>query len=120
MKIANSEENLSKDLNFMLKTFSMEVLNIEVGLRMKKIELKLSTFLYICRFFAVNKSKQRIKIDEVFELIFIMAKIHRLFTGLEKASFYNKEEDIPISASCLADLKMCVDSLSHYYEYSIL
>lgn len=112
-------DRLKKDIGYMMESFSFERLNIEVGLHMKKIELKLVTFLYICIFFARNRKQMDKQVQQVFELIFVLAKLLRLVDGLQKEAFYDESLKIEVSPSCVKDLRDCVRALSEHYEYSI-
>ncbi len=119
MKRKIASDRVRKDVLFMVESFSFDRLNVELGLNMKKIELKLSTFLYICIFFAKNRTRMEIKIQQVYELIFILSKLLKLVDGLQKEACFDESRLVEVSPSCVRDLRECMLALSQHYEYSI-
>lgn len=122
MKIV--KENFLKDVEMVLNSHSMERMQVEFGLKHKKLEVKLITFFYVAYYIRKNKEKQKIEESEVFELINILIKIVRIFDGLQGKSLYSsdKKKDgeamTMVSPTLIMDIKMCIKGLKDYYKYS--
>ena len=65
----------------------MERQQIDFGLKHEKLEVKLITFFYIAKYIRKNKVSQKIEEGEIFELINILIKIVRIYSGLKGPSF---------------------------------
>ena len=53
-------DNFQKDIDLVLKSHSMERMQVEFGLKQKRLELKLITFFYVAFFIRKNKVEQSI------------------------------------------------------------
>lgn len=62
MKMEIVKGNFQKDIDLVIKSHSLERMQIEFGLRRDKLELKLITFFYVAYYIRKNKVNQ--KIDE--------------------------------------------------------
>ena len=62
MKNKIVKENFQKDIDLVIKSHSMERMQVDFGLKQKKLELKLMTFFYVAYYIRKNKVNQ--KIDE--------------------------------------------------------
>ena len=61
MKMAIVKENFMKDIQLVLNSHSMERMQVEFGLKHKKLEVKLMTFFYVAYYIRKNKEKQKIE-----------------------------------------------------------
>lgn len=62
MKMKIVKDNFQKDIELVMKSHSLERMQVEFGLKLKKLELKLITFFYVAYYIRKNKVNQ--KIDE--------------------------------------------------------
>ena len=76
----------------MLNSHSLERMQIQFGLKQKKLEVKLMTFFYIAYYIRKNKEKQKIEESEIFELINILIKIVRIFDRFKGKSFFASDK----------------------------
>ena len=60
MKLKIVKENFLKDIELVLNSHSMERMQVEFGLKHKKLEVKLMTFFYVAYYIRKNKEKQKI------------------------------------------------------------
>ena len=60
MKIKIVKDNFQKDIDLVIKSHSLERMQIEFGLKLKKLELKLITFFYVAFYIRKNKVNQKI------------------------------------------------------------
>lgn len=64
MKIV--KDNFHKDIELVMKSHSLDRMQVEFGLKQKRIELKLITFFYVAFFIRKNKVNQKIDESEIF------------------------------------------------------
>jgi hypothetical protein len=62
MKLKIVKDNFQKDIELVMKSHSMERMQVEFGLKHKKLEVKLMTFFYVA--FYIRKNKVNQKIDD--------------------------------------------------------
>ena len=55
MKMKIVKENFLKDIDLVLNSHSMERMQIQFGLKQKKLEMKLMTFFYVAYYIRKNK-----------------------------------------------------------------
>ena len=79
--------------------------------------MRLTTFFYITAYIRKNKVSQKIDESTIFELVNILIKIVRIFSGLHGSSFLNTSEDIEVSSTLILDLKHCIKGLKEFYNY---
>ena len=58
MKIV--KDNFQKDIQLVMKSHSMDRMQVEFGLKHKKLEFKLMTFFYVAFYIRKNKVNQKI------------------------------------------------------------
>jgi hypothetical protein len=66
MKMKIVKDNFQKDIELVMKSHSLDRMQIEFGLKQKRIELKLITFFYVAFFIRKNKVNQKIDESEIF------------------------------------------------------
>jgi hypothetical protein len=66
MKMKIVKENFQKDIELVMKSHSLERMQVEFGLKLKKLELKLITFFYVAYYIRKNKVNQKIDETEIF------------------------------------------------------
>jgi len=101
-----------------MKSHSLERMQIEFGLKLKKLELKLITFFYVAYYIRKNKVNQKIDESEIFELVNILIKIVRIFSHYQGPSFVDNSKKIEVSPTLMIDLKYCIKGLKEYYKYT--
>jgi hypothetical protein len=92
MKLKIVKDNFQKDIELVMKSHSMERMQVEFGLKHKKLEVKLMTFFYVAYYIRKNKVNQKIDDSEVFELINILIKIVRIFSYFRGKSFVDNSK----------------------------
>jgi hypothetical protein len=110
--------NFQKDIELVMKSHSLERMQVEFGLKQKKLELKLITFFYVAYYIRKNKVNQKIDETEIFELINILIKMVRIFSHLQGPSFVDNSKKIEVSPTLIRDLKFCIKGLKEYYHYT--
>lgn len=91
MKIV--QQNFRKDIELVLNSHSLERMQIQFGLKHKKLEVKLITFFYVAYYIRKNKEIKKIQETQIFELINILIKIVRIFDGFQGKSFIASEKN---------------------------
>lgn len=66
MKMKIVKDNFHKDIELVMKSHSLDRMQVEFGLKQKRIELKLITFFYVAFFIRKNKVNQKIDESEIF------------------------------------------------------
>jgi hypothetical protein len=94
MKMDIVKGNFQKDIDLVIKSHSLERMQIDFGLKQKKLELKLITFFYVAYYIRKNKVNQKIDESEIFELINILIKMVRIFSHLQGPSFIDNTRKI--------------------------
>ncbi len=118
MKMEIVKGNFQKDIELVIKSHSLERMQVEFGLKQKKLELKLITFFYVAYYIRKNKVNQKIDETEIFELINILIKMVRIFSHLQGPSFVDNSRKIEVSPTLIRDLKYCIKGLKEYYYYT--
>lgn len=93
MKMKIVQENFKKDIDLVLNSHSLERMQVEFGLKHKKLEVKLITFFYVAFYIRKNKDTKKIEESEIFELINILIKIVRIFDGFKGKSFLASDKN---------------------------
>lgn len=60
MKLKIVKDNFQKDIELVMKSHSMERMQVDFGLKHKKLEVKLMTFFYVAYYIRKNKVNQKI------------------------------------------------------------
>lgn len=118
MKMKIVKENFQKDIDLVMKSHSLERMQVEFGLKQKRMELKLITFFYVAFYIRKNKVNQKIDESEIFELVNILIKIVRIFSRLQGPSFVDSSRKAEVSPTLILDLKYCIKGLKDYYRYT--
>ena len=118
MKMDIVKGNFQKDIDLVIKSHSLERMQVDFGLKQKKLELKLITFFYVAYYIRKNKVNQKIDECEIFELINILIKMVRIFSHLQGPSVIDNTRKIEVSQTLIRDLKYCIKGLKDYYHYT--